>query len=192
MIKRFLSACLVLFLIFPIKISAGENHPIKPFYVNSYWWQGYYPLDSGEVVFYMDEDGYSGYISRLDNFASVIGGITMSVYGGILYHPNVKNVPSLSIEEERSFSSFEATNTGSKYVEITKTYPYNMLEHKFTLHDIPLVIFYDDGVYRGYIEHTSSLPVDYRKDRVYVTYGGDVYSSKVYPILGIDDAIEDR
>lgn len=59
------------------------------------------------------------------------------------------------------------------------SYPYhwaNEVEHIY-----PLMIFYNDGVYKGYISHTDYMPVDKTRDTIHITYGGYVYSGGNYP-----------
>lgn len=199
--KKYLSLLFLLVcLIIPLKVAAsseverdlsieysmGDNYDAEPMYLRSYWWYGSLDISKGDVIFYQDYNGFRGYVSRQDNNYFNYQGVIMARYAGTLYHPSVKNIPALSEEETPVLLSDDSVLTGinSKYVKVSRTYPYDFAKYGTDLIGIPLRIFYNDGVYKGYLSYTANLPVDIGKNTVTMTYAGTVYSGGYYPAVG--------
>lgn len=144
--------------------SMGET----PQYVKSYWWEGVRPNTDPKIIF-IEINGYRGYISRLREHS-----FGWSTYGGTLYHPSVENIPYPTEINDIALND-EGVNSQSKYVTKTIAYPYDWRTDDSKVY--PMTVYYDDGMYRGYISHTEDLPVEKTRNTIYITYGGYVYKN---------------
>ncbi|MDO5062764.1 MAG: hypothetical protein Q4D77_06260 [Peptostreptococcaceae bacterium] len=150
----------------------------SPQYVRSYWWEGQRPSTDPDIIF-IEINGYRGYISKLREHD-----FGWATYGGTLYHSSVKNIPAPTKINDTVFND-KVINSQSKYVTKTIAYPYNWRTDDSKIY--PMTVYYDDGLYRGYISHTEDLPIEKTKNTIYITYGGYVYKGAYPSPFAIND-----
>lgn len=175
---RFLMVVSLICLILSPALSKA-NESYEPKYVRSVYVEVWMPYSKPHVFY--EENGYRGWLG-LTNNTMTVGNVFMRQYAGKIYHPSVKDIPAPT-KNNQDFSISNMNDdilADSKYVTKIVTYKCTWKEYWDLKCKIPLQIFYNDGVFKGYLYHKDSDPVDIGSTTVKVTYRGTVFRNN-YP-----------
>lgn len=160
----------------------GETSEVEPQApVRRFWIESYgvaFPSHYAPALYYYDYGGFAGYLTLIHEDVQMGG--TYGIYQGYVYNKNYP-IPSPARENEDSIVLEEVTlsTASSKTVYVYRTgYIYNL----------PTVINYDDGTYRGTLK-----VVEYwgNKDGTFTaTYSGTVYKGAIPLPNSLPEVIE--
>lgn len=153
-------------------------------YVESYYFETTTSYQ-GPSIFMERGDGYRGYLGYIGEAISTGGGPSniplLSLYAGRLYHPSVKFLRTPAKINDPNNEILKINDSNNEILNDRK-YVTKYINFYCKAEDWPKLkclppekIFYDDGVYKGYLEHDDSKPERINKDYAKIAYSGYVY-----------------